>query len=86
MGKFQLKDRGLGCECSIAALVTRPDQELDALLMRYLIGIARSQGMRDLISVASAVDTHSTDLFHHLGFRTKPDPADPEKLIHELSS
>lgn len=86
MGKFQPKHRGLGCECVIAVLATQPSTEVDALLMRYLIGLAHSQGMRDLASESSATNTQPSELLHQLGFRARTDPTNPAKLIHELAS
>lgn len=76
---------GLRCECAVTVDEDWQNQGLGSSLMRHLIEVARTHGMRSMYSIDSAENIAMTDLAHFLGFRTTPDPDDSTQVIHELA-
>ncbi len=76
--------RGVRCECAVTVSDDWQNKGLGTALMRHLIEVARSRGIRSMYSIDSAENVAMTDLAHFLGFRTYTDPDDGSQVIHEL--
>ncbi len=57
---------------------------LGTVLMRRLIQLARSRGIKTLYSIDSAANEPMRDLASFLGFDRKADPEDATQVIHTL--
>ena len=75
---------GRHCECAVTVGDEWQDKGLGTVLMRHLIEVARSRGIRSMYSIDSAENIRMHDLAKFLGFRTRPDPDDATQVIHEL--
>lgn len=71
------------CECAVTVLDEWQGKGLGTLLMRHLIEVARSHGIKVMYSVDSAENVEMTDLAEFLGFTTRGDPDDASQVIHE---
>lgn len=76
---------GVRCECAVVVDDAWQGRGLGTLLMRHLIEVARSRGIRSMYSLDSAENLAMCDLAHALGFRTRADPDDVSQVIHELA-
>lgn len=85
IGELQCFGRGMHCRCDVLVDADWNDKGLGTSLMRRLIGIAGSLGMRCMLARCRAGDHAVTDLAQALGFRTRRDDADPTWLLHELN-
>jgi GNAT superfamily N-acetyltransferase len=84
VSRYGTDDAGLHCECAVTVEDEWQDQGLGTLLMRHLIEVARSRGIRTMYSIDSAENTRMRDLAKFLGFHAKADPDDATQVIHEL--
>ncbi len=75
---------GRNCECVVMVSDEWQKQGLGTLLMKHLIDVARSRGIRRMTSLNSAQNIQMQDLMHNLGFRTRVDLVDAGRVIHEL--
>jgi len=84
VSRYSTDADGLNCECAVTVSDEWQQKGLGTLLMRHLIEVARSRGIRRMISMDSAENTQMQDLVTHLGFHTGVDPDDARQVIHEL--
>ncbi|MCF7220349.1 GNAT family N-acetyltransferase [Marilutibacter chinensis] len=82
--RYSISRDEAGGECAVTVDDEWQNKGLGTILMKHLIGIARERGVTRLYSVDSAGNRAMKDLAFHLGFHTRPDPADASQLIHEL--
>ena len=84
VARYRSSDDGTHCDCAVAVDPAWKRRGVGRLLMRHLIDIARTRGIRRMyaIDAARCADTHR--LAEHLGFRSRPDPEDPHVLTFEL--
>ena len=72
------------CECAVTVTDEWQNKGLGTLLMKHLIEVARSRGIRRMVSVDLAENVQMNDLASHLGFHARTDPNDPTQILHEL--
>jgi acetyltransferase len=84
VARYGLDADGAACECAVTVADAWQGRGLGATLMRHLIGVARSRGIRTMVSVDDVDNTAMRDLAKFLGFRSTPDPQDARQCIHRL--
>ncbi|KXU98388.1 hypothetical protein AB839_03095 [Stenotrophomonas sp. DDT-1] len=84
VSRFSADSDGQNCECAVTVSDQWQNKGLGTSLMRHLIKVARSRGMRTLYSVDLSGNAAMRDLAHHLGFTSRLDPDEPCQVIHEL--
>lgn len=72
------------CECAVTVDDHWQNKGLGTLLMKHLIEVARSRGIRRMVSMDLAENVHMKDLASYLGFHVRPDPNDAHQVLHEL--
>lgn len=84
VSRYSTSEDGTRCECAVTVSDEWQKKGLGALLMRHLIDVARSRGVRIMYSIDSAENLAMTDLAAHLGFKTHTDADDATQVVHEL--
>lgn len=84
-GEFCTYERGLRCRSTVLAGAEWRNKGLDTALMRPLIELAQSRGMRLMYARCRNENSAMIALAHQLGFRTRLDVDEPAWLIHELN-
>jgi GNAT superfamily N-acetyltransferase len=72
------------CECAVTVDDEWQNKGLGTLLMKHLIEVARSRGIRRMVSIDSAENAQMRDLASHFGFHARIDPDDATLVLHEL--
>jgi GNAT superfamily N-acetyltransferase len=85
VSRYSTSTDGRSCECAVAVDDEWHKKGLGTLLMRHLIELARSRGLRTMVSIDAANNLEMRDLAKFLGFRRRIDPADPTQVIHTLT-
>lgn len=85
VSRYQTSPDGRICECAVTVSDEWQKKGLGTLLMRHLIDVARSRGIRKMISLDSADNLQMRDLARFLGFSRQVDPQDPTEVIHILT-
>jgi GNAT superfamily N-acetyltransferase len=85
VSRFQTSADGRICECAVTVSDEWQKKGLGTLLMRHLIEVARSRGIRKMISIDAADNIPMRDLARFLGFGRQVDPQDPTEVIHVLT-
>jgi len=75
---------GTDCEYAITIQDEWQNSGLSTLLMKHLIDVARSRGIKRMWSLDSAENVAGFDLAHSLGFQHDQDPDDPSQVIFSL--
>lgn len=76
---------GIRCECAVVVSDAWQGRGLGTALMKHLIEVARSRGIRSMYSLDSSANHAMSDLAHYLGFSSRPDPDDATQTLHELT-
>jgi GNAT superfamily N-acetyltransferase len=84
VSRYSTSTDGTACECAVAVLDDWQNKGLGAILMRHLIDVARSRGIKRMWSIDSSNNTAMSDLARFLGFQRSPDTGDPSQVIHSL--
>ena len=84
VARYGTSKDGKTCECAVTVADEWRNRGLGSLLMRHLIEVARSRGVRSMISLDSADNLAMRDLAKFMGFRRKRDPKDPTQVLHSL--
>jgi GNAT superfamily N-acetyltransferase len=84
VARYALDPDGTGCECAVTVADAWQRRGLGAALMGRLIEVARSRGVRSMVSIDDADNAAMRDLARFLGFRSMPDPQDARQCIHRL--
>lgn len=84
VSRFSLSADGRSCECAVTVADEWQHKGLGVVLMRHLIEVARSRGIRSMVSYDAADNAAMRDLAAFLGFRRKTDPGDPKQVVHTL--
>lgn len=84
VARYSTSVDGKNCECAVTVGDEWRQRGLGTLLMQRLIEVARSRGVRSMMSIDEADNTGMRDLARFLGFRRKRDPDDPTLVIHTL--
>ena len=85
ISRYQTSPDGRICECAVTVSDEWQKKGLGTLLMRHLIDVARSRGIRKMVSLDSADNLQMRDLARFLGFSRQVDPQDPTAVIHILT-
>ena len=85
VARYGTNKEGTVCECAVAVADEWRSRGLGVLLMRHLIGVARSRGIRSMFSIDEADNGAMRDLAKFLGFRRARDPDDATQVIHTLA-
>ncbi len=86
VGEFCTFEHGLRCRCTVLVDAEWRNKGLGSALMRPLMELAKSRGMRLMYARCRNENRAMNDLAHQLGFRTRLDLSDPDWLIHELGA
>lgn len=84
VARYSTSADGKTCECAVTVSEDWRNRGLGTLLMRHLIDVARSRGVRSMMSIDEADNLGMRDLAKFFGFRRKRDPDDPTLVIHTL--
>jgi GNAT superfamily N-acetyltransferase len=85
VARYSTSANGKNCECAVTVGDEWRNRGLGTLLMRHLIEVARSRGVRSMMSIDEADNTGMRDLAKFLGFRRTSDPDDRTLVIHTLT-
>lgn len=85
VARYSTSSDGSRCECAGAVADDFQGRGLGTVLMQRLIAIARSAGVREMVSVDIAENAAMRDLALALGFSRAPDPDDASQVIHRLT-
>jgi len=72
------------CECAVTVSDDWQNRGLGTLLMKHLIDVARSRGIRRMVSIDSSENAQAKDLANQFGFHARIDPEDATRVLHEL--
>jgi GNAT superfamily N-acetyltransferase len=84
ISRYSTDAEGVNCECAVTVSDEWQQKGLGTLLMKHLIEVARTRGIRRMTSIDLAENTRMQDLARYLGFSTRADPDDATQVIHEL--
>ena len=84
VSRYSTSADGTECECAVTVLDDWQNKGLGVILMRHLIDVARSRGIKRMWSLDSAENLEMSELAHFLGFQRKHDPDDSTQVIHNL--
>ncbi len=85
VSRYSTDETGRNCECAVTVSDEWQQQGLGTLLMKHLIEVARTQGVRRMTSIDSADNVEMQDLARFLGFTTRVDPDNVRQVLHELA-
>ena len=84
VARYSTNSDGTDCECVVTVLDDWQGKGLGTVLVKHLIDVARSRGIKRMWSVDSAANTAMADVAHYVGFSRHQDPDDPSQVIHSL--
>lgn len=84
VARYSTSADGTDCECAVTVLDEWQGKGLGAILMKHLIDVARSRGVKHMWSIDSAENLAMADLAHYLGFERSYDANDTTQVIHSL--
>lgn len=84
ISRYSTSADGQSSECAVAVSDEWQKKGLGTLLMRHLIEMARSRGVRTMVSIDAADNGEMRDLATFLGFRRRTDFENPSLVIHTL--
>jgi GNAT superfamily N-acetyltransferase len=73
------------CECAITVSDEWHHKGLATLLMHHLIDVARTRGIRTMVSYDAIDNGQMRELATFLGFKRNSDPADSGMVVHTLT-
>lgn len=85
VGRYGTDATGRRCKLVVAVSEDWRDRGLGTKLMRHLVDVARSRGVRKIATAASAENVRMSDLARQLGFRTRAVAGDAGQVVHELA-
>ena len=85
VARYGTNEDGSACECAVTVADEWRQRGLGVALMRHLIEVARSRGVRSMFSIDEADNSGMRDLAKFLGFRRTRDPDDATQVIHTLT-
>jgi len=85
VARYSTSADGTDCECAVTVLDDWQGKGLGSVLMKHLIEVARSRGIKRMWSLDSAENLAMADLAEHLGFHRNHDPDDVTQVFHTLS-
>jgi GNAT superfamily N-acetyltransferase len=85
VARYSTSADGKFCECAITVSDEWHYKGLATLLMHHLIDVARTRGIRTMVSYDAIDNGQMRELATFLGFKRKPDPADSGMVVHTLT-
>jgi len=85
VARYGTNKDGSVCECAVTVADDWRKRGLGVVLMRHLIDVARSRGVRSMFSIDEADNAGMRDLAKFLGFKRAHDPDDATQVIHTLA-
>jgi GNAT superfamily N-acetyltransferase len=85
VARYSTSDDGKFCECAITVSDEWHYKGLATLLMHHLIDVARTRGIRTMVSYDAIDNGPMRELATFLGFKRKPDPEDSGMVVHSLT-
>ena len=85
VARYGTNEDGTVCECAVTVADEWRSRGLGVTLMRHLIDVARSRGIRSMFSIDEADNAGMRDLAKFLGFKRTRDPDDATQVIHTLA-
>lgn len=82
-GLLRASRDGTHCACELGVAGDWHARGLAPVIARHVLQLAREQGMRRIRASAPSTDVAMADLAMALGFRTRVDPRDPARVLHE---
>jgi GNAT superfamily N-acetyltransferase len=82
--RFSVSADGQSCEFAVTVADEWQKKGLGSILMRHLIEVARTRGVRKMISIDAADNPAMRDLARFLGFVRERDPNDATQVIHTM--
>lgn len=73
------------CECAVTVMDDWQGKGLGVVMLKHLIEVAKSRGIKKMWSMDSAENLAMSDLAHYLGFDRKPDPENASQVIFTLN-
>lgn len=84
VARYSTSADGTDCECAVTVLDDWQGKGLGSALMKHLIDVARSRGVKRMWSIDSAENLAMADLAHYLGFQRSYDSNETTQVIHSL--
>lgn len=84
VSRYSTSADGKSCECAVTVSDDWHNKGLATLLMRHLIDVARSRGIRSMVSYDAIDNGPMRELAGFLGFERKADPEDRRMVVHRL--
>ena len=85
VSRYSVSNDGTECECAVTVLDNWQGKGLASILMKHLIDVARSRGIKRMWSIDAAANQHMLELAKFLGFEHHVDPDDSSQVILSLS-
>jgi GNAT superfamily N-acetyltransferase len=85
VSRYSIAADGKSCECAVTVADDWHNKGLATLLMRHLIDVARSRGIRSMVSYDAMENSQMRQLAQFLGFERRTDPEDAHMVIHRLT-
>jgi len=85
VARYSTSAEGKFCECAITVSDEWHYKGLATLLMHHLIDVARTRGIRTMVSYDAIDNGQMRELATFLGFKRKADPADSGMVVHTLT-
>lgn len=82
--RYRADPSGNHCDCAVVVDPAWRQQGVGRILMKHLIGVARTQGVRRMYAIDAARCAGAHALAGYLGFHSAPDPEDPASITYEL--
>jgi len=85
VSRYSASTDGKFCECAITVADEWHNKGLATLLMHHLIDVARTRGIRTMVSYDAVDNGPMRELAAYLGFKRQSDPDDRGMVIHSLT-
>jgi GNAT superfamily N-acetyltransferase len=85
VARYSTSADGKFCECAVTVSDEWHHKGLASLLMHHLIDVARTRGIRTMVSYDAIDNGQMRELATFLGFRRTADPADSGMVVHSLT-
>lgn len=85
VARYSTSADGKFCECAVTVSDEWHNKGLATLLMHHLIDVARTRGIRTMVSYDAIDNGQMRELATYLGFKRTADPSDSGMVVHSLT-
>ncbi len=85
VARYSTSSNGKFCECAVTVSDEWHNKGLATLLMHHLIDVARTRGIRTMVSYDAVDNGQMRELATFLGFKRSADPSDSGMVVHSLT-